>query len=286
MEVERPMCQQIGLGGVFLKSLFLFAKYGFSMDWQGAGWGDHRSPPLPDQDPFQPGAPEPFPGVCGFFNFSLPPAVAVERARCPDRPLPARTCARRPPPVAPMPCQRHCRLRRARQCPRRDGRRQWYLVEVERPMCQKIGLGGVFLKSLFFLPNTVFLWTGRARGGATIGRPPSLIRTLSNLGPPNLFLAFVVFSIFPSPPAVAVEQFTLRRILPRWALARRGVDQAISLSPPRWSGAAPSRKRGEDLPPTCTLFMSVGGCCHSLRRITEVRQHLGPLPYSPQRARG
>ena len=69
----------------------------------------------------------------------------------------------------------------------------------------KKGAGGVILKSLlFFLPNTVFLWTGRARGGATIGRPPSLIRTLSHLGPLKLFLAFVGFSNFPPSTAVAV----------------------------------------------------------------------------------
>ena len=79
VEVERPMCLKRGLGGGDLKiSVFVFAKYGFSMDWQGAGWGDHRSPPLPDQDPFAPGAPETFPGFCWFFKFSpLPSSGSV-----------------------------------------------------------------------------------------------------------------------------------------------------------------------------------------------------------------
>ena len=94
------------------------------------------------------------------------------------------------------------------------------LVEVERPKCLKNGGWGFCCKNLCFCwPNTVFLRSGRARGGAACGRPPSLSRTLSTLGSPNLFLAFFWFLNFSPSPAVAVEQLTWRRIHPRRALA-------------------------------------------------------------------
>jgi hypothetical protein len=67
-----------GVGGGVVKALFFFAKYGFFLVWQGAGWGDQWSPPLPGQDPFTLGVPYPFPG---FFGFSIFPPLPSSGSR-------------------------------------------------------------------------------------------------------------------------------------------------------------------------------------------------------------
>ena len=139
------------------------------------------------------------------------------------------------------------------------------LVEiVERPMCLKKEWGCGF-KILVLLANYGFstVWQGAGRGD--LWSPPLPGQDPFYLGHPKPLRAFFGFLYFaPLPLAVAGEQSSLRRIEPRRALAWRGVDLAVSQSPPRWSGAAPSRKGGEDLPPT-----SVGGCCQNPRRVPK-----------------
>jgi hypothetical protein len=78
VEVERPTCLKRGDGGCGVKVLFFVAKYGFSMVWQGAGWGGLWSPPLPGQDPFNLGAPNLF---LVFFAFSIFPPLPSSGSR-------------------------------------------------------------------------------------------------------------------------------------------------------------------------------------------------------------
>ena len=67
--------------GVVLLKFGFFAKYGFSLVWQGAGWGGLWSPPLPGQDPFNLGALNLFPG---FFGFSFLPPLPSSGSRAVD----------------------------------------------------------------------------------------------------------------------------------------------------------------------------------------------------------
>ena len=71
VEVERPMCRK--RGGLVFKIVSL-AKYGFSMAWQGAGWGGLWSPPPPWPGPFRTWGPRNFSWLFWFFNFPLPPS--------------------------------------------------------------------------------------------------------------------------------------------------------------------------------------------------------------------
>ena len=179
----------MGGGGFRFQMCVFFAKYGFFEVWQGSGWGGLWSPPLPSQDPFYPGAPKPFPGCLVFSIFPpLPSSGSRAAEAAQDSPLSgAGLTGGRPTSFL-------------KSAPMVGG------GPLPKGKGLKKGVGGGVVKALFFLPNTVFSWSGRARGGATSGRPPSLARTLSPSGSRILFLASLVFQFSPPSPAVAVEQ--------------------------------------------------------------------------------